>query len=279
MKKKRTLKQRMMSLVVVLVALYVIYCGAVFILQGSLIYPAGFAGEAGDAKPTADTERLELTTDEGTTVAWLVPAPAVDDDGTAPLVVFLHGNAELIDHQQDIVNLYRGLGAAVLLIEYRGYGHSNGTPVQASIVDDAVAIIERVVARDEIDADRLVLHGRSIGGMLAAQVALRTKPAGLIVESSGRSVAGMSWRYGVPPFLVRSPLRTEQAFGDLDIPILIMHGRNDEIFAISHAEALHAAASDSTLVLFDASHNTLPNGAEIAMYNESVGEHLRRSGF
>jgi len=269
-----------MSWLIILIAMYVIYCGTVYFFQGALIFPSTMAGRAGNALPSEDTELIELTTDEGTTVAWLVPAPA-HDNGTNeshPLAVFLHGNAELIDHQQSIIDLYHGQGAAVLLIEYRGYGHSDGTPSQKHIVADAISIVGHVLERDEIDPDNLVLHGRSIGGMLSAQVALETNPSTLIVESAGTSVSEMAWRFGVPPFLVTSPLRTEEAFGELEIPILIMHGKEDEIFPIAKAHALDQAGNDTTLVVFDASHNTLPGPDEAELYEQSIREHLIRAG-
>ena len=269
-----------MSWLIILIAMYFIYCGIVFFFQGALIFPNTMAGKPSDALPTEDTELIEYSTDEGTTVAWLIPAPdsEVDDDTTYPLAVFLHGNAELIDYQQPIMELYRRQGLALLLIEYRGYGHSDGTPSQQHIVDDAVSIIGHVLNRDEIDPARLVLHGRSIGGMLSAQVALQTKPNALIVESCGTSVADMSWRFGIPPFLVTSPLRTEKAFKQLDIPILIMHGKDDEIFPLANAHALDNAAKQSTLVVFDASHNTLPMPNEATLYEQSVNEHLKKAG-
>jgi len=267
-----------MTWLIILLSLYVIYCGLLFFYQTKLMFPVEFAGRPGPNPTGGGIQVIELDTDEGKTTAWLIPAANADAESPAPLVVFFHGNAELIDQQQDLVALYHGLGVSVLLMEYRGYGHSDGTPSQSHIVADAVQIIEQALAREDIDADRLVLHGRSIGGGMATQVALRTDPLALIVESTGASVADMAWRYGVPPFLVRNPLRTADAFERLDIPILIMHGQRDEVFPVSNAHTLAAAGSDTTLLLFDASHNTLPENAEGQMYADAIKDLLIRSG-
>lgn len=286
-KPQRTFRRRLIHWLFALFALYVIYCGLLYVLQTSLIFPAGFAGQAGDVLPTIDTERIELATDEGTTVAWFVPAPSHahansnDDEQERtprPLAVFFHGNAELIDYQPQIIDLYHAMGVSVLLVEYRGYGHSQGTPSQAHIVADSVAILDQVIKREDVDAQRIVMHGRSIGGGLATQVALQRKPSALIVENTGTSVSSMAWRYGAPPLLVRSPLNTEKAFKQLDIPILIMHAKHDLVFPVKHGHVLHAAASDSTLVLFDADHNTLPGPAEAGLYVDSVRAHLEKAG-
>lgn len=267
-----------MTWLIVPIALYVIYCGAVFIFQDVLIFPASLAGQPGDAMPTPLTERIELATDQGTTVAWLVPVPGNRAEKSSPLVVFFHGNAELIDQQQAIIDLYHSLDVSVLLVEYRGYGHSEGTPSEKHIVADAVAIVERVLERDSVKADALVLHGRSIGGGFAAQVALRTEPSALVVESTFKSISGMTWRFGVPPFLAKSPLRSDKAFEQLDLPILIMHGKHDEIVSVDHAKQLDQIAKQSTLVLFDATHNTLPEPADAQAYADAVRGHLVDAG-
>ncbi len=272
-----------MTWLTILLSLYVIYCGLLFFFQTGLLFPASFAGPLGETLPTAETERIELPTDQGTTIAWFIPAPGNPGSDAAevearPLAVFFHGNAELIDQQWAIIDLYHDLGISILMVEYRGYGHSDGTPSQDHIVADTLAVLDTVLERDDVDADKLVLHGRSIGGGLAAQVALEREPAALIVESTFKSVSGLAWRYGVPPFLVRSPLRSDKAFAQLDVPILIIHGQHDQIVPAGHAEALAEIAEDATLVVFEADHNTLPTPDQAALYADSVREHLEDAG-
>lgn len=267
-----------MTWLITLLAIYVVYCGLLFFFQTKLMFPAEFAGPAGSALPTADTDRIELPTDQGNTIAWFVPSPGSSSDAPSPLVVFFHGNAELIDHQHFIIDLYHDLGVSVLLVEFRGYGDSDGTPSQKHIVDDTLAVLKQVLERDDVDQQRLVLHGRSIGGGLATQVALQTQPNALIVESTFTSAARMARRYGVPPFLVTSPLNTEPAFKTLDLPILIMHGSRDEIVPVSHAHRLHAAAKQSDLLIFDTDHNTWPPPKEAMQYEGAIEEVLKRCG-
>lgn len=274
-------KKRIMTWLGILFGLYVVYCGLLFFFQTRLIFPTGFAGEPGQSLPTTEggpVEQLELETDEGTTASWFLPAPGADAESPAPLAVFFHGNAELIDQQQAIIRLYHGLGVSVFMAEYRGYGHSDGTPSQDHIVADTIALLRPLLERPEVDAGRVVYHGRSIGGGLAAQAALEIEPAALIVESTFKSLSGMAWRYGVPPWLVTSPLRTDKAFKQLDLPILIMHGKADMIVPSGHAQDLEAAAKDATLLMFHADHNTLPSPAEAAKYQSAIREHLEAAG-
>lgn len=274
------MKQRIMTWLIILLSLYVIYCGLLFFFQTKLIFPADYAGQTNRGLPTAQTERVLLETDQGETVAWFVPAPSLvnDPESARPLVVFFHGNAELIDHQERTLQLYRTLDISVLMVEYRGYGHSAGTPSEKHIVADTVAVLDEVLKRNDVAADHLVFHGRSIGGGLAAQVARKTEPSAIIVESTFASISGMSWRYGFPPFLVTNPLRTEDAFEQLDLPILIMHGKDDQIVPPQHAQVLAQAGKQTTLLLFEANHNTLPSGSETAKYEDAIEQHLRDAG-
>lgn len=267
-----------MTWLIIFVGLYFVYCGLLFFFQTKLIFPADMAGQPGTVLPTKQTERMTLATNEGETVAWFIPVPGNGIDSPSPIAVFFHGNAELMDQQQSIVRLYHTLGVSVFMVEYRGYGHSEGTPSERHIVADAVAVLEQVLARDDVDASQLILHGRSIGGGMAAQVARQITPAALIVESTFKSASGMAWRYGAPPFLVRSPLRSARAFEQLDLPILIMHGKQDQIVPLAHAHALEKAGRQTTLVLFEADHNSLPNGKEVFKYEQAVRKHLIEAG-
>ncbi|XAM00233.1 alpha/beta hydrolase [Phycisphaeraceae bacterium D3-23] len=267
--------------VLYVVVIYLVYCGLLFLVQHKLIFPAAMAGQAQPIPLHGDAVRLEVETDEGTSVGWFIPAPGSSEDGPAPMVVFFHGNAELVDHQFAIVDLYHALGVSVLLPEYRGYGGaggSAGSPSQRHIVEDALAFYDQAVARPEVDAERVVIHGRSIGGGVAAQVADRRPCAAVIVESTGTSVARKALGFGVPPFIVRSPFYTARVFRGLDVPVLIMHAQDDEIFAYQHARDLLAAAPNGTLVPFEGGHNGLPSPGEAEKYRDAVSGHLGVAG-
>lgn len=207
--------------------------------------------------------------------AWLWPHRAAAADRPAPLVCFLHGNAEQIDSQRPIAAAYRALGYSVLLPEYRGYGHSDGRPSQRNIVSDVVAFLKRTSDRDDVDATRIVLHGRSIGGALAAQVAAEHRPAAIIVESTITHAGAFAWRYGVPPFLVKNPLRTKDVLPTINVPTLIFHGERDRIVPVSHGRHLHELTPNSRLVTFDAGHNDFPGWGNEEDYWRAIATFLR----
>jgi alpha-beta hydrolase superfamily lysophospholipase len=235
---------------------YAAWCVTVYAAQSRLLFMASVAGPGlSDAIIAAEPglERHWIPNADGVrTEAWLVRAPVADAKG---LVCFLHGNAELIDDALHEAREWNARGFDVLLPEYRGYGRTPGSPSQAAIVMDVTDAIDFILAKGE--HARLILHGRSLGTGVAAQVAVGQgeRLKAMVLESPFLSVASFAWSYGVPPALVTNPFRTDEALPRIDAPVLILHARGDEIVPISHGREL-ATAKGATLVELDGSHNS-----------------------
>jgi fermentation-respiration switch protein FrsA (DUF1100 family) len=241
--------------------IYLVWCGALFLLQNKMMFPAALAGSPGDGPWRADAVVLERALPSGeTAVAWLFVPGEASAAAPVPLVAYFHGNAELIDTQQRVVEAYDELGLATLLVEYRGYGHSDGSPSQRKLTDDGLHFIQLALdTRDDLDPQRLVLHGRSIGGAVAAQVAAQREPQAIILESTITHTGAFAWRYGVPPLLVRNPFRTKDVLPKLDCPVLLFHGEDDGIITQNHSRKLHKLTPGSTLITYpDTGHNDFP---------------------
>lgn len=243
-------------MLLILLIAYGAWCLLLYFAQSSLLYLPAMAGP-----PTRDqlippyVERLWIEPQPGVKVeAWLVLPPG---ERPLPLVVLTHGNAELIDHCADDAEHWINRGFAVLMPEYRGYGRSTGSPGQDAIVADALALIAAARKNPRIAPDSPVLHGRSLGSGVAAQLAskLDSPPRALILESAFTSVAGFAWRYGVPPMLVTNPYRTDRVLPALACPILILHSEHDEIVPFSHGQLLASLNPRAALVKLDGSHN------------------------
>lgn len=259
----------------VAVGAYLVWCLVLSLAQGWMIFPRGMAGPAlPEGALPRGVERWWIDAADGARVeAWYFPPLG---DGPAPAAVIFHGNGELIDHVTDYAAWYRGRGFAVLMPEYRGYGRSGGTPSQRAIVEDAKSFHERLLTRPEVDGTRVVLHGRSLGAAVAAQVAAERPPAALVLESPFVSINAMAAGYAVPSFLVRHPFRTDLVLPALGRPVLILHSRDDEIVPYAHGKRLHGMTPGSRLVDLSGSHN----GPLIAQprYWSSVEALLRESG-
>lgn len=272
----RTARRMLLTIAVI----YGLWLVLLYVMQDSMLFPRELAGArlSSAAVPTW-VERVFIVAPTGERVeGWYVRAE--EERGQASLgaaVIFAHGNAELIDDQLELVQRYRERGVHVLLIEYRGYGDSQGKPSQAGIVRDAVAFYDWLALRPEVDREKIVLHGRSLGSGVVSQIARERKAAALVLESPFASVASFAWRYGAPSFLIKHPFRTDRVVGTLRCPMVILHSRHDEIVPYSHGETLHAIAPGSRLIEMAGGHNDVMMNQ--ARYWEAVDEVLEEIGW
>lgn len=249
-------KRRWARVLFAVLRIYIIVCIVLFALQDRIIFPRHLLPKP--FEQPYGTEAVELTIDcddGGSGFAWYLPASTAE--APAPCVIFFHGNGEIVDYQHDVVDGYHKLRFNVLLPEYRGYGRADGAPGEKAILADAERFYDLVVERREVDASRIIVHGRSLGGGFAAALAGRRDVAALVLESTFTSVAAMARRYLLPPFLVRHPLRTDRVLRRLDVPVLIMHGNRDGIIPVSHGRKLARIAADARYVEYDSGHMVL----------------------
>ena len=259
------------------VVIYALWLAFLWISQDRLIFPGAYDRHrsTGFPKPPG-AETWWLDTPGGSrTEAWFCTGAGRGADAPGPLLVFAHGNAELIDDQLGLADHYVRLGFSVLLVEYRGFGRSTGRPSERGLVADFAAMLDRALRRPEVDAQRVIYHGRSLGGGVVAQLAARRPPAAMILESTFTSLASMTGRYLAPPSLVRYPFRTDRVVARLDTPLLILHGTRDEVIPIANGRRLHQLAPGSAYVEFDAGHNDFPpdERAYWAVIDAFLGQH------
>ena len=242
---------------------YAVWVGGLLAARRWIVYP----GQSIVASPQAGLgiagiERDWLDIDGGRVEAWFLPGDGVAPDAPGPLVVYAHGNGELIDFAPSMLGRYRRKGISVLLPEYRGYGRSSGRPGQEVLVADFARYIDRFAARPEVDRGRVVFHGRSLGGGVVCALAKKHGPRALILESTYVSLGALAWRYGVPAGLLPGWFDNVGALAELDVPVLVIHGTRDQAIPFSHAPQLVAAARHARLVSFPDGHNDLPSDPE-----------------
>ncbi len=277
----RPWRRRLPRLVLGLVLAYALWLLGLYLFQGRLIFASYAAGSVDtEGGLPGGVEEIEIRARGPRVVAWFASGWRVNDVAVRPAVLFCHGNAELIDDCLDLARMYQARGIGVMLLEYRGYGRSGGSPSQETLVGDAEAAFDLLAARQGVDPERIILHGRSLGGGVLAQVAERVakrpggpKPAGLIMESSFTSVAAMSGRYLAPSWLVRHPFHTDRIIAGLGLPILLVHGTDDGIVPASHSRRLRELAPSSTLVELPGGHDDLM-GRNGKAFGDAIGAFL-----
>jgi hypothetical protein len=153
-------------------------------------------------------------------------------------LLFLHGNAGNIGDRVPKIEVLRKIGWNIFIIDYRGYGGSEGSPSIEGLQRDAdAAYLWLVTGRDEsrIPPERIILWGESLGGVYATDIASREPVGGLILEgtfTSLRDIAAAHYPF-VPKVLVPDLYRSIDRIRKIQSPVLILHGTEDE--TIPHA--------------------------------------------
>lgn len=219
---------------------------------------------------------VRLTAADGVHLhAWFVPGRA-----QGPTLVFFHGNAGNISHRLEKLAILHGLGAAVLLLDYRGYGQSEGRPDEAGTYRDAEAAYDWLARRSDQPA-AAVLYGESLGGTVATDLAARRAVGGLILESTPSSIVEVA-RHHFPVLPIDWFLSVRydalSKIGRVSAPVLILHSTDDEIVPFAMAERLFdGARAPKRLVRLAGGHNDNFLVSADA-YRQALKEFLLRSG-
>jgi fermentation-respiration switch protein FrsA (DUF1100 family) len=239
--------------------LYVAYCGLLFVLQRQILFPRSQIPQPIPTKKQyAGLEVIWLDTGFGKVEAWFLP-PVSDPAGApAPAVIFGHGNGETIDFWPEELEGFTRLGIALLLVEYPGYGSSAGSPSQDSITQTFVAAYDDLVSREDIDSSRIILFGRSLGGGAVCALAQKRSSAALILMSTFTSVRSFAKQFLLPSFLVRDPFDNLAVIKDYPGPVLILHGRRDEVIPFTHGQKLYKSVQNGKMIAYEAGHNDCP---------------------
>jgi abhydrolase domain-containing protein 17 len=171
-------------------------------------------------------------------------------------LLFSHGNAETIGDAGHFHRALRDAGFSVLAYDYSGYGLSTGRPSERAAYSDAEAAYHYLTRVRGVPPERIVAHGRSLGGAVAAELAIRHPVGGLVLESTFTSAFRVV-RDG--PLLPFDRFRTLAKLPRIDVPVLVIHGTADEVVGIAHGRALYATAQEPKRALWveRAGHNDL----------------------
>jgi fermentation-respiration switch protein FrsA (DUF1100 family) len=150
----------------------------------------------------------------------------------------------------------------VLIFDYAGYGKSSGSPDEKQMYSDAKAGWDWLINRG-IDADRIVVYGRSLGGAVAAHLAAHNTPRALVLEATFTklsAVAGYHYPWVPVALLLKYSYPTLARVREVAAPVIIVHSREDELMPFEMAERLGKATGErGRLIVSHGGHNTMPN--------------------
>lgn len=168
----------------------------------------------------------------------------------AKVVAYFHGNGEDLADSVPMVSLLRSLGMGVLAVEYPGYGIAGGTPSEQGAYAAAQSALDWLRAESGVDAGRVVLLGQSLGSGVATEMAKRGLGARMVLVSPFTSVADMARRLlpFFPASWVRHKFDTQSKAAAIGLPVLIVHGTEDEVVPFAMGEQLARSFPRAQLV-------------------------------
>ncbi len=254
-----------MAIVVGLAGVYVVLSVVLWALQEKITFPAPRAPLPDPVQVLGYGEQIELRMQDGTRlVGWYLPPAAKGGEGrrgaakTAALLWF-YGNGETIGAIWSIIRDFRPPNAALLVVDYPGYGASGGRATEAGMYEAADLAYNALITRPDVDRQRIYVYGRSLGSAAATHTAATHEVAGLILESPFTSAHGMAARHYriFPSFLVRLGLDNIGRMQRIHCPTLIFHGTADMLVPIKMGHDVAAAAGGPVefVMIEGAGHN------------------------
>lgn len=255
--------------------------GLLYFKQNELIYPrnlpVGARTDEGVPRPSffgiSDYEDLRIPTPDGEFLSAFFIRPSNKVLARKLTILMFHGNAGNIGHRVPIAKvLEENIGCNVLMLEYRGYGLSTGTPDETGINIDAQTALDYIRNQKETEGGKIIVYGQSLGGAVAVQLVAKNQEAGdiagLILENTFTSIREMIPSV-IPParYIARFchqfwPSR-EVIPQITAVPILFISGLKDEIVPPDHMKQLHALSKARRKVWKE-----IPNGS----HNDTVAE-------
>ncbi len=266
----------MLKIAIGSICIYLVYCGLLFLMQRQIMFPSGLIEVPQENPDLPGLEQIWLDTRFGKIETWFLPPAAKSGSEPAPAVIFAHGNGELIDFWPQELQKFNRIGIGVLLVEYPGYGRSEGSPSQTSVAETFLDAYDVLAARPDVDAARIILFGRSLGGGAVCLLAAQRPSAALILMSAFTSARSFAAKYLAPQFLVRDPFDNLAVVQSYAGPVLVMHGKFDEVVPYRHGVALHQAACHGQLITYPSGHNDCPPRWDV--FWQDVESFLREIG-
>lgn len=223
-------------------AIYLVVLALAYTFQRALLYPA-FGGRATAAQAGLGglVEDVVITTVDGERIVgwWRPPEPG------KTVLLYFHGNGGSLANRRDRVRLLAEGGRGILIVSYRGYSGSSGTPTEKGLHLDGRAAFEWVARRYE--RPRIVLYGESLGSGVAVPLAADEPVGGLILDAPFTSAADVArtvyWFLPVA-LLMRDQYRSLDRIGALRAPLLVIHGARDGVVPAELGRRLYEAAPE-----------------------------------
>jgi uncharacterized protein len=260
------LQRYLFPVVRILVLAYIGLAIALYFGQSNLVYMP--SQELIDTPATIGLkfDDVQISTKDNVNLdTWFVPAKNNDQIGKG-VILFCHGNGGNISNRISYLPIFKDLGLATFLFDYRGYGISDGKPSEEGTYADVEAAWQYLTQEKQIPPQKIIIYGESLGGAIASYLAQKisqqdgkNSAGGLILASTFTSISDRAAElYPFLPirFLSRFSYNSIDRLPSIKIPVLIIHSTDDEIIPFHHGDRnFQVANQPKKLVTLRGDHN------------------------
>lgn len=240
-----------------LVSLYLLVTLITYLGQRRLLYyPDPAHVRPAEAGLSGVGEVILNTPDGARIVVWYGKAKPGQ-----PTLLYFHGNGGALADRAERIRRFMSQGWGVYMMAYRGYGGSSGRPTETNNIADA-RLAHGALVHEGVPPEQIILYGESLGTGVAARIAAERPCAGLILESPYTSITDVAvgeYPYLPVRLLLADRYETDKVIAQVRVPLLIIHGENDDIIPVSMAHKLMKLANEPKhlVVLPDGEHSDL----------------------
>jgi len=272
-----------LELLAVLFGAYLVISGLMLAFQERLVFPAPrYPLPTPESVGVTVAESIMVTTADGVKLyGWyLHPVPPPPESQRAPGLIWFYGNMDVVGVLAPLLRELRPPGTAVLILDYRGYGTSEGRPTEPGLYLDADAAWGYLAGREDVDDERISVYGRSLGSVPALYLAENHNVRSVVLESpftNARGMAAVHYWY-LPRFLMRLQLDNLARSRQLRVPLLVFHGSEDDIVPLRMGRAIAEGGRARKFIVYKgAGHNDIHDVAG-PRYREEMHWFLRKEG-
>jgi hypothetical protein len=214
---------------------------------------------------------------------WWIPAQGK----VMGTILYLHGNGDNIGGNLDRAYQFTQLGFSVLLVDYRGYGKSQGSfPSEKQVYADARAIWDYAIKNLKLKPEQTMIYGHSLGGAIAIELASKQgKASGLILQSTFTSMSAMTdlhWWYKLFPvsLLLTQKFDSLSKVQSLQMPVLYIHGTSDQVIPSAMSRSLYSAtrsAHKKLILVANAGHDHTATAYATEHHLDDIVQFAQRS--
>ena len=237
--------------------IFILFVGAIacYVFQDKLIFQADQLDQEYHFSFDQSYEEYFIPTPDNQKInaVWFKPSQQAKG-----LVIYFHGNADNLQRWGRYAIDITQLGYEVLMIDYRGYGKSSGTPNEQALYDDATLVWNW--AKEKTEHEKIIIYGRSLGSAIATHLAAEVQPELLILETPFDELKNASMlRYLFYVVPLKTKLATNEYLGKIKGKIVIFHGTDDWVVSLASAERLKPMLkeTDEFIIIPEGGHRNL----------------------